>query len=131
MSRLTTFPPFFNFQVDAFPPNGYGLYNIVGNAWEWTSDWWTVHHSAEETINPVSISLRICIMKRLHPSFGQIMVGISCVLAIYVLLKLILEFPQGILSTSFFFFFFPNLKALCRNVRGHFICCWIVLVIMI
>ncbi|XP_054585925.1 formylglycine-generating enzyme isoform X1 [Eptesicus fuscus] len=38
--------------VDAFPPNGYGLYNIVGNAWEWTADWWTVHHSAEEALNP-------------------------------------------------------------------------------
>ncbi|ELW48757.1 Sulfatase-modifying factor 1 [Tupaia chinensis] len=38
--------------VDAFPPNGYGLYNIVGNAWEWTSDWWTVYHSVEETLNP-------------------------------------------------------------------------------
>lgn len=32
--------------AEAFEPNGYGLYNMAGNTWEWTADWWTVEHPA-------------------------------------------------------------------------------------
>jgi sulfatase modifying factor 1 len=33
--------------VAAFVPNGYGLFDMIGNVWEWTVDWYRPSHPAE------------------------------------------------------------------------------------
>ncbi|WP_017300994.1 SUMF1/EgtB/PvdO family nonheme iron enzyme [Nodosilinea nodulosa] len=49
--------------VGAFAPNGYGLYDIIGNTWEWTTDWYQEHRQIKQDT---------CCGERVNPRGGSL-----------------------------------------------------------
>ena len=49
--------------VDALAPNGFGLYQMVGNVWEWTEDCWNDSYEGTPPTNGAAWTSGDCVVR--------------------------------------------------------------------